>query len=736
MSTFPNPWKNRKGPWVTPAFGFSVINKEVNAAVSEAKGSLLMSTAVVTLPIYIGKIPFMSQKRSVLIQKLVPKHWDLMSASWLDAGCQVLRLNETECSLSCSNLGIFAVEYNAELFVCGDGVRDLIEGCDDWNNVNGDGCNSMCQVEDGWVCRKGNYPSETLGFDTCERIPCYAPYNCQSQGVCLSDDVCFCDSGFFGKTCGRLLPIVVQIGSNYTWHQLPLFLNAVLGNSNELLFTLIVTRGGNLTINVNGSSVAAKITVYKWELFAELNVSLNSFPSSYGLKPTSSFEFKSVFLSNIFDVRLATAGSMIVNATGRIFVALNVSLPPPFMNFSFSNTDGRTLKNSANLTIFITVCKYSVSKKLWQPMQDSIFTSTFDRQISYEFRADSPNYYALIATSRIFTIPDDAPAELSIDEPEHSNIAAIAAGIAGGVLLMAAVYVFWYMRRRNRQRVVIAAYYQATVAAARKHKFKFAADANNQESVPKPPELGDAGPRKKPHNQRATAKQPKEVFTLDQSPPPPPQGFSSDKSSVAAAIRSKFKNANRFKRSSPVINLDQDLEFELTLTQDSPSVISRNTSVDEGFEIFGDAVEVESVDSDGYGERHLDASSSCSAISMADKSESSDLEDAGIVPPLMLPLNDFEDDVDELNRYPDAGQASLKVKGAGNTRPSLSIMSSELPRNDFSTAHPSVQYDSALLQNAAGSNFGMQTSSSSNPRRNAALRSKLWKKENSTSFDA
>jgi cysteine-rich repeat protein len=742
MSSFPNPWNNRKGPWITPAVSFSIINKEVNLALFESRGSLPVSTFVLTLPLYVGKVPYMSQKLSVLIQKLVPKYWDIASASWLETGCKILRLNETECSVSCSNLGIFAVEYNAELFVCGDGVRSLTESCDDWNNVNGDGCNSLCQVEDGWICRKGNYPAEKLGFDICERVPCYAPFNCRSQGVCLSDDACFCDTGYFGITCNETLPVFIQIGLNHTWNQLPSILNAVDANTKETLFTLIIMRGGNnLTLNVNGSSVAAKIVVYKSETFTKPIVRLSN-SSIYGQKSIPVVEFKSVFLSNIFEIRLATAGSIIVNATGRMFVALNVSLPQPFLNFSLSNTNVRSLKNGANVSIQINVCKYILSQKLWQPVQEPIHTAISERQIVYEFIADSPNYYALIATSRIDAIRADAPvtpAELQLVEPEQFNIAAIAAGIAGGLCLIAAIYIMWYLRRRNRQRLVLAAYYQATVAAARKHKLKVDANAKNPQSFPNPPGSGLAGPRK--NYQKTILQQPKEVVALDQSPPPPPQEFSADKSLVAAAIRSKFKNAHRFKRSLPSINLEQDLEFELASTQDSGCFISSNTSVDEVFETFGDAIEVESVDSNGNGERYLDSSSSCSAISMAEKSDGSDLEDAGIVPPVMLPLNDFEDNEDEVNHYSEVERAPLKLKSEGRRRrPSQAASyvndpTSTLPTDAFSSVQQSVPYDTNSLPLASSSILRLQPSSSL-PRQDAALRSKLWKQSNSNSFDA
>jgi len=42
--------------------------------------------------------------------------------------------------------------------ICGDGFRFSDEGniCDDGNNINGDGCNSDCEVEEGWTCDGGD----------------------------------------------------------------------------------------------------------------------------------------------------------------------------------------------------------------------------------------------------------------------------------------------------------------------------------------------------------------------------------------------------------------------------------------------------------------------------------------------------------------------------------------------------------------------------------------------------
>lgn len=44
--------------------------------------------------------------------------------------------------------------------VCGDGVIEDVEECDDGNTVSGDGCSSVCHLETGWVCLTPNTPCQ------------------------------------------------------------------------------------------------------------------------------------------------------------------------------------------------------------------------------------------------------------------------------------------------------------------------------------------------------------------------------------------------------------------------------------------------------------------------------------------------------------------------------------------------------------------------------------------------
>ncbi len=83
--------------------------------------------------------------------------------------------------------------------VCGDGMIEGGEACDDGNTVDGDGCNMSCQVEDGWDCM--DEPS------TCTEIP-IAPI-C-GDGVVATGEAC--DDGNTVNGDGCNMSCGVEIG--------------------------------------------------------------------------------------------------------------------------------------------------------------------------------------------------------------------------------------------------------------------------------------------------------------------------------------------------------------------------------------------------------------------------------------------------------------------------------------------------------------------------------------------
>jgi len=81
--------------------------------------------------------------------------------------------------------------------MCGNGMLDAPEECDDQNSDAGDGCFD-CAVEDGWEC-SGDPPS-CEDIDECDADPC------QNAGTCTNEPgsyACNCTgTGYSGRTCG------------------------------------------------------------------------------------------------------------------------------------------------------------------------------------------------------------------------------------------------------------------------------------------------------------------------------------------------------------------------------------------------------------------------------------------------------------------------------------------------------------------------------------------------------
>jgi cysteine-rich repeat protein len=50
---------------------------------------------------------------------------------------------------------------------CGDGLNKGTYACDDGNNVGGDGCSSVCTIEDGVTCAGGSATSKDVCTEVC-----------------------------------------------------------------------------------------------------------------------------------------------------------------------------------------------------------------------------------------------------------------------------------------------------------------------------------------------------------------------------------------------------------------------------------------------------------------------------------------------------------------------------------------------------------------------------------------
>ncbi len=90
--------------------------------------------------------------------------------------------------------------------ICGDGLvnAEVGEGCDDGNLVDGDGCDSFCAVESGYICDNATFVSICRDANECAGE--LGGNNCDINAVCTNTDgsfTCVCPQGYFGDglTC-------------------------------------------------------------------------------------------------------------------------------------------------------------------------------------------------------------------------------------------------------------------------------------------------------------------------------------------------------------------------------------------------------------------------------------------------------------------------------------------------------------------------------------------------------
>ncbi len=100
------------------------------------------------------------------------------------------------------------VDGGSHQVVCGDGIVDLSEACDDGNNHDGDGCDAFCRVEAGWVCTgQPSVCSSTCGDgimdpgEECDETD-LGGATCGSLGYQGGDLGCYPDCTFDTSGCG------------------------------------------------------------------------------------------------------------------------------------------------------------------------------------------------------------------------------------------------------------------------------------------------------------------------------------------------------------------------------------------------------------------------------------------------------------------------------------------------------------------------------------------------------
>ena len=78
----------------------------------------------------------------------------------------------SETCLSCpggnGTISIGSASREDCLAICGDARHAVVEGCDDGNLKNGDGCSASCQVEPGYVCESANPKKRSV--QTCSKV--------------------------------------------------------------------------------------------------------------------------------------------------------------------------------------------------------------------------------------------------------------------------------------------------------------------------------------------------------------------------------------------------------------------------------------------------------------------------------------------------------------------------------------------------------------------------------------
>ena len=138
----------------------------------------------------------------------------------LEAEAVVAR-GQGEIALVEGELVELAVELLAEAQqgVCGDGRRDVGEGCDDDDLDDGDGCSASCQIEDGWSCDTVLEPSVCTPDGGCGDGALDAGEDCDDDNddnddgcsaTCEIEDGWSCDTAGEPSVCQRCGDGVLQ----------------------------------------------------------------------------------------------------------------------------------------------------------------------------------------------------------------------------------------------------------------------------------------------------------------------------------------------------------------------------------------------------------------------------------------------------------------------------------------------------------------------------------------------
>jgi len=505
----------------------------------------------------------MNQRLPIVQKKLTPRIWNDLISAWIPVGCQLLGVSETQCNVTCGRLGLVAVEYDVTLFACGDGVRDLDEQCDDWNERNGDGCDSQCRVEDGWQCKKGSYPAEKYGYDMCQRMPCYAPYNCSGMGVCTPFNTCACVTGFFGKNCNVTLQVIAQSQLDVNATQLPKQLRLPFQGTNAFTLTIPAAAGAS------NATVQAAMAVYDSSSFPSRPTDPVDLPPNNTVSVAPS---EMVFLSPVTDIRIYSA--LQLQASVLVVLArkweINRRSTGARINFTLDDP---------NSNVSVSVMKLNAGGSEWQPVVGTAVSLLSVTSVSFGFPVAENAYYAVFAVlppiyQQKPREPPPPPAASPVPpDPPLDHTGAIVGGVLGALSLIGAVaFVVWRWRKMRRQ-AIVAMYYNAVSKARGKrlaapptplppahlerpapkdHESEHLERPLSPELLPPPPVSAASPSIVRPsvwnavNRYKSSPSLPPPPLQPLQAPPPPlPTGSggerpSHDKSLLAAAIRSKM----------------------------------------------------------------------------------------------------------------------------------------------------------------------------------------------------
>ena len=437
---------------MTPAAGISLISQQSGNILLNQLPSKLKPLFTISLPLSLSKVPAMNQRMPIVQKKLTPKIWNDVISAWIPVGCQLLGVSETQCNITCDRLGLVAVEYDLTLFACGDGVRDPDEQCDDWNERNGDGCDSRCLIEDGWQCQKGSYPAEKYGHDICQRLPCYAPYNCSGMGVCTPLNTCACATGFFGNNCNVSLLVIAQTQLNANATQLPKQLQLSYQGGNT--FTLTIPG----VTNTSNETVMAAMAVYESGSFPSRPADPVDVPPNSTVTVAPS---ETVFLSPITDIRIYSKLRLQASALVVLARKFEINRRSTGARINFTLDD-------PNSNVTLKVMKLNAGGSEWQSVAGTTFSLVSVSSVSFGFPVAENAYYAVFALlppvyqkQRESTPPPATSTSPSVPELPPDHTAAIVGGVLGGVALIAALAFGVRRWRKTRQQAIVAMYYNA-----------------------------------------------------------------------------------------------------------------------------------------------------------------------------------------------------------------------------------------------------------------------------------